>query len=49
MIDVNICVIKLLLIGGFFKVGNSMFIVGIEDDWVEEVLEIIKKICELRK
>ena len=37
---------KLATSGGFLRAGNTTFIVGIEDDRVNEVLEIIKKtIC----
>ena len=36
---------KLATSGGFLRAGNTTFIVGIEDDRVNEVLEIIK-ICE---
>ena len=34
---------KLATSGGFLRAGNTTFIVGIEDDRVNEVLEIIKK------
>ena len=40
---------KLATSGGFLRAGNTTFIVGIEDDRVEEALEIIKKTCESRK
>ncbi len=43
LIDANIRATKLSSTGGFLKAGNSTFIVGIEDDRVEEALEIIKK------
>ena len=33
---------KLATSGGFLRAGNTTFIVGIEDDRVNEVLEIIK-------
>lgn len=49
LIDANIRATKLSSTGGFLKAGNSTFIVGIEDDRVEEALEIIKKTCESRK
>ena len=34
---------KLATSGGFLRAGNTTFIVGIEDNRVNEVLEIIKK------
>lgn len=42
-IDANIRATKLSSTGGFLKAGNSTFIVGIDDDRVEEALELIKK------
>ena len=42
LIDANIRATKLSSTGGFLKAGNSTFIVGIEDDRVNEVLEIIQ-------
>lgn len=42
-IDVNIRATKLSSTGGFLKAGNSTFIIGIEDDRVDETLELIKK------
>lgn len=44
LIDANIRATKLSSTGGFLKAGNSTFIVGIEDERVEEALEIIKKL-----
>lgn len=43
LIDANIRATKLSSTGGFLKAGNSTFIVGIEDDRVEEALESSKK------
>lgn len=48
-IDANIRATKLSSTGGFLKAGNSTFIVGIDDDRVDEALELIKKTCESRK
>lgn len=48
-IDANIRATKLSSTGGFLKSGNSTFIVGIEDERVEEALELIKKTCESRR
>lgn len=43
----NFGVIKLVIIGGFLKVGNIIFIIGIEDECVEDVLVIIKENCKV--
>ena len=48
-IDANIRATKLSSTGGFLKAGNSTFIIGIEDDRVQEALELIKKTCQSRK
>ncbi|MDO0918907.1 MULTISPECIES: cyclic-di-AMP receptor [unclassified Enterococcus] len=48
-IDANIRATKLSSTGGFLKAGNSTFIIGIEDDRVQDALESIKKTCQSRK
>lgn len=48
-IDANIRATKLSSTGGFLKAGNSTFIIGVEDDRVQETLELIKKTCQSRK
>ncbi|EOL48845.1 hypothetical protein RV11_GL003342 [Enterococcus phoeniculicola] len=48
-IDSNIRATKLSSTGGFLKAGNSTFIIGVDDDRVEETLELIKKTCQSRK
>lgn len=48
-IDANIRATKLSSTGGFLKAGNSTFIIGIEDDRVQDALEFIKKTCQSRK
>jgi len=35
--------------GGFLRSGNTTFLVGVEDERVEEVLEIIKTTAHARK
>lgn len=47
-IDANVRATKLSSTGGFLKAGNSTFIIGIDDNRVEEVLELIKKTCQSR-
>jgi len=48
-IDANIRATKLSSTGGFLKAGNSTFIIGFEDDRVQDALELIKKTCQSRK
>ena len=48
-IDANIRATKLSSTVGFLKAGNSTFIIGIEDDRVQDALELIKKTCQSRK
>lgn len=48
-IDNNIRATKLSTTGGFLKAGNTTFIIGIEDERVSEVLDIIKKTSHSRK
>jgi uncharacterized protein YaaQ len=40
---------KLASTGGFLKAGNSTFLIGTDDEKIEEVLEIIKKNCKARE
>lgn len=49
LIDANIRATKLSSTGGFLKAGNSTFIVGIDDDRVEEALDLIRITCQSRK
>lgn len=48
-IDQNVRATKLSTTGGFLKSGNSTFIIGIEDERVNEVLEIIRETSKARK
>ncbi|WP_155287121.1 cyclic-di-AMP receptor [Lacticaseibacillus zhaodongensis] len=47
-VDENVRATKLSSTGGFLRAGNSTFIVGVEDDRVQKVLEIIKNNCQAR-
>lgn len=40
---------KLASTGGFLKAGNTTFLIGVEDDKVERVMQIISKNCEARE
>lgn len=48
-IDANIRATKLSTTGGFLRSGNTTFIIGIEDDRVEEVMSIIKQTSHARQ
>lgn len=41
-------VTKLSTTGGFLKVGNTTFLIGVEDEKVDEAVEIISKYCRKR-
>lgn len=41
-------VTKLATTGGFLKAGNSTFLIGVDNDKVERVLEIIRKYSSKR-
>ena len=45
----KIGVTKLATTGGFLKSGNTTLMIGVEDDKVDEVIDIVKGICEKRK
>jgi len=47
--DSDIRATKLTSSGGFLKEGNSTFIIGIEEERVAEVLQIIQEITHMRK
>ncbi|GAA0353270.1 cyclic-di-AMP receptor [Bacillus horti] len=40
---------KLASTGGFLKAGNSTFLIGVDDDKTDAVLEIIKLNCQSRE
>jgi len=41
-------VTKLATTGGFLKAGNTTLIIGVEKEKVDEVLNIIEKVCKTR-
>lgn len=47
--DEDYRVTKLSTTGGFLKSGNTTLMVGIEEDKVQSVIDIIKSICKKRK
>ncbi len=42
-------VTKLSTTGGFLQVGNTTFLIGTDDDKVQEVKSVISKYCATRK
>lgn len=40
---------KLASTGGFLRAGNTTFLIGTEDDRVNEVLQVIKSNCKIRE
>lgn len=47
--EADIRATKLSSTGGFLRSGNTTFIVGIEEDRVDDVLDIIKNSCQSRE
>ena len=45
----NFSVTKLATTGGFLMAGNTTFLVGTDDDRVEEVIEVLRKNSKTRK
>lgn len=39
---------KLASTGGFLKAGNTTFLIGVDDEKVEEVMQIIRSNCRVR-
>lgn len=48
-IEADVRATKLSTTGGFLKAGNTTFMIGLEDERVDEVLALIKKTCQSRK
>ena len=44
----NLTMTKLASSGGFLKTGNSTLLIGVVEDKVDQVLDIIRKNCEAR-
>lgn len=40
---------KLASTGGFLKAGNTTFMIGIEDERVQDVMQVIKANCKVRE
>lgn len=40
---------KLASTGGFLKEGNTTLMIGVEEEKVDQVIDIIKDVCKVRK
>jgi uncharacterized protein YaaQ len=40
---------KLASTGGFLKAGNTTFLIGVEEEKIDQALDIIKQNCQARK
>lgn len=40
---------KLASTGGFLRAGNTTFMIGIEDERINEVMQVIKTNCKIRE
>ncbi len=49
LMDQRIGVTKLSSTGGFLKSGNTTLLIGVKDEQVEEVKEIVSKNCKARE
>jgi len=49
LVKSNFRATKLASTGGFLKAGNTTFLVGVDDDKVDEVLQVIKKNSHARE
>lgn len=45
----NFRVTKLATTGGFLRAGNTTLLVGVEEERTDEVIRIIRELCETRK
>lgn len=49
LMKMNFRVTKLASTGGFLRSGNTTFLVGTEDERVDEMLQIIQANCKIRE
>ncbi len=49
LVDTNYRATKLASTGGFLKAGNTTFLIGTEDENIDDVLQIIKDNCKSRQ
>lgn len=49
LVDRGFRATKLASTGGFLKEGNTTLLIGVEDDQIEPVVEVVKRICQSRE
>lgn len=49
LVEQTVRATKLATTGGFLKAGNTTFLIGVDDDRVDDVLKIIKENCKSRE
>lgn len=49
LVKKNIGATKLASTGGFLKAGNTTFLIGIDDEKVDDVLDVIRDSCRSRE
>jgi len=49
LIEQGIRATRLSSTGGFLRMGNTTFLIGVEDEQVDDVLHIIRKHCHARE
>ena len=49
LIEKGIRATRLASTGGFLRMGNATFLIGVEDDQVDDVLRIIREHCHARQ
>ncbi len=49
LMDENIRTTKLASTGGFLKSGNTTLLIGVEEDRLDDVVQIIEENCESKK
>ncbi len=49
LMKAGIGVTKLATTGGFLRAGNTTLLIGVEDDRLQSVLDIVEKVCKSRK
>lgn len=48
LVKANLRATKLASTGGFLRAGNTTFMIGVEDDQVSTVLNVIRSNCKVR-
>jgi uncharacterized protein YaaQ len=49
LVEADVRATKLATTGGFLKAGNTTFMIGIEEERIEEVLTLIRESCQSRQ